>query len=167
MTLPSLPSSADKKNISFSPNCPCGSGKDYALCCKRLITGKIQSFTPEELMRSRYTAYVIRDVSYLLRTWHPSTRPPSIDPDTIPQWNSLQIVETNENDATGQGTVEFIAKAKIYEKTFILHEKSRFIKDNDGWLYIDGEMRESRDKPGRNAPCPCGSGKKFKKCCEA
>jgi len=151
--------------------CPCSSGKPYQACCGPFIAGDAPAATAEELMRSRYTAYVLREVNYLLATWHPSTRPAAIDPETIPAWQGLRIVHTNAGGKGDlNGMVEFIATATDRGTTLRLHEASRFVREDGGWLYIDGEIKEDPAakqpaKPGRNAPCPCGSGKKFKKCC--
>lgn len=124
-------------------------------------------------MRSRYTAYVVRDVDYLIKTWHPSTRPISISPDTIPEWYGLYIVHTEDGTATDdKGIVEFKATALSQKKIWRLHEISRFKKEDGQWFYIDGDIKGDSppvvrrgEKVGRNDPCPCGSGKKFKKCC--
>jgi len=123
-------------------------------------------------MRSRYTAYVTRDVEYVLKSWHPSTRPACFDPTSIPDWHDLRIVRTEagqENDR--RGMVEFIATALAPQSVYTLHEASRFVKEDDLWFYVDGDLlpepppMASSQKIGRNEPCPCGSGKKFKKCC--
>ena len=121
-------------------------------------------------MRSRYTAYVLKDVNYLLRTWHSSTRPAAIVSAAIPEWCDLHVVRTEAGDESdNNGVVEFKAKAVGQKKIRTLHEVSRFEKENDQWLYVDGDMQESpsviNNKVGRNARCPCGSGKKYKKCC--
>ncbi|MBU0964941.1 MAG: SEC-C domain-containing protein [Proteobacteria bacterium] len=150
--------------------CPCGSGKSFSACCQPLLAGDLSADSATELMRSRYTAYVVRDVSYILRTWHPSTRPARIDPHTIPAWNGLEIIGPETIDETGRATVEFKARASASSvRMLLLHENSRFVRENGHWLYVDGDVRESVDKatnkPGRNSPCPCGSGRKFKKCC--
>lgn len=130
------------------------------------------AITAEALMRSRYTAYVVKNVDYLLKTWHPSTKPANIDLGTIPKWNGLHIVSTEAGDESDSyGTVEFKATALSQGKIFRLHEKSRFVKEHGRWLYVDGDIKDDRPpntrvkKIGRNEPCPCGSGKKFKKCC--
>jgi SEC-C motif-containing protein len=124
-------------------------------------------------MRSRYSAYVVGDIPYVLNTWHASTRPSAIDPATLPNWCSLEIIRTEKGQADDdEGLVEFNAKAFSLHKTIELHEVSRFIKVAGQWLYVSGDVRGSRrgaghetEKVGRNVPCPCGSGKKFKRCC--
>lgn len=124
-------------------------------------------------MRSRYTAYAERNISYLLRTWHPSTRPSVLDPATIPNWCGLQIVRTERGrEDDGEGIVEFVATALMRNTLCTLHEISRFVRETGEWLYVTGDLLEDGkpaeirpNKTGRNDPCPCGSGKKFKKCC--
>jgi len=154
-------------------SCPCNSGAPYTECCDPLLSGSRSATTAEALMRSRYSAYVVRDVAYLLRTWHPSTRPLTIEPTTIPDWHGLHVIHTEKGMETDdEGVVEFEASSLSLEKIWRLHEVSRFVKENGRWLYVDGDIKgdlppaeRSGPKVGRNDPCPCGSGKKFKKCC--
>ena len=153
----------------FNP-CPCNSGNAYSACCGPLIAGDQYAHTAEALMRSRYTAYVIKNVDYLLKTWHPSTRPLRLDSQTIPDWCGLQVIRSEAGaESDNRGVVEYEAKAIVRKKIHNLHEISRFVKENNQWLYVDGDILESppvgRHKVGRNEPCPCGSGRKFKKCC--
>jgi SEC-C motif-containing protein len=125
------------------------------------------------LMRSRYTAYVEHNIGYLLRTWHPSTRPAVIDSAAIPEWCGLEIVRTRRGGETdNEGTVEFMATALVDDKLCKLRETSRFVREDGQWLYVAGDLIAAGDqakvgstKVGRNDPCPCGSGRKFKKCC--
>ncbi|MBU4262622.1 MAG: SEC-C domain-containing protein [Proteobacteria bacterium] len=155
--------------MTAADTCPCGSGKSFSACCQHLLDGSLSPGSATELMRSRYTAYVVRDVAYILRTWHPSTRPTRIDPHTIPTWNGLVIIGAETDDEKGRATVEFKARAMTSGRMLLLHEKSRFVREKGQWFYVDGDVRESADqaadKPGRNSPCPCSSGRKFKKCC--
>jgi SEC-C motif-containing protein len=124
-------------------------------------------------MRSRYTAYVARNDGYLLRTWHPSTRPYGLDPDGQPEWCGLEILRTEDGgERDNTGMVEFVATAMIGQKVHRLHEVSRFVREQGLWLYVDGkssgegqEAVAGAGKVGRNELCPCNSGKKFKKCC--
>ncbi len=88
-------------------------------------------------MRSRYAAYVLKLASYLLATWHPSTRPSSIDLDT-PKWLGLQVRHHQETGDTA--TVEFVARYKVGGKAHRLHEVSRFIREDGRWYYVDGEF---------------------------
>ena len=151
--------------------CPCGSNKNYRECCGLYISGEANAPTAEALMRSRYTAYTKQDDDYLLDTWHPDTRPldnPSDDSNTL--WTGLEVLHTDEGkEKDSQGIVEFIAYCNVKGTASHLHEISRFVRENDHWYYLDGKgqqpVRRETPKVGRNDPCPCGSGKKFKKCC--
>ncbi len=158
--------------MTSNDTCPCNSGPPYSSCCEPLISGKETATTAEALMRSRYTAYVVKNLDYLLKTWHPSTKPSNIDFRTVPQWNDLHIVNTEAGgESDSRGTVEFKATSLSQGKIVQLHEKSRFVKELYQWLYVDGDIRGDRlpvagvRKIGRNEPCPCGSSRKFKKCC--
>jgi SEC-C motif-containing protein len=138
-----------------------------------LLSGDHLACTAEALMRSRYTAYVVRDIAYLLKSWHPLTRPDKIDPAAIPEWSDLNIIRTEKGTETdSEGIVEFQAAAFFRKNMLRLHEVSRFVKEDGQWLYVDGDIKndslpaeKNAPKVGRNDPCPCGSGKKFKKCC--
>ncbi|MGD9949714.1 MAG: YchJ family protein [Desulfobulbus sp.] len=157
--------------------CPCESGLPFATCCGPLLAGENPATTAEALMRSRYTAYTRSAISYLLETWHSSTRPEDIDVDAIPHWCGLEILGTALGQADdSEGLVEFRATALAGERLIVLRERSRFVREEGGWRYLDGEFIEEEQpsipspaaktkKVGRNDPCPCGSGKKFKKCC--
>ena len=154
--------------------CPCRSGMGYMECCGVAHTGQRKAATAEALMRSRYCAYILGDIPYLLRTWHPSTRPAVIDPAAIPDWRGLDILRAEEGqEGDNQGIVEFRATALSQGKFFTLHEVSRFVREAGQWLYVSGDITPDSaqaasavpNKAGRNSPCPCGSGKKFKKCC--
>jgi SEC-C motif-containing protein len=123
--------------------CPCNSNKPYSTCCEPLLAGDKNAITAENLMRSRYTAYVQRDVKYLLKTWHPSTRPANIDPATISEWYGLHIVNTEEGgEIDDEGVVEFKATSLSQKKIWRRHEISRFVKEDGQWFYIDGEIQE-------------------------
>ena len=116
--------------------CPCHHGASYGVCCKPLHDGQAAP-TAERLMRSRYAAYVLKLDSYLFATWHPSTRPPSIDLDT-PKWLGLQVRHHQETGDTA--TVEFVARYKVGGTAHRLHEVSRFIREDGRWYYVDGEF---------------------------
>ena len=156
--------------------CPCGSGKALSECCGPLLASEQNADTAEQLMRSRYSAYVLNNDKYLASTWHPSMRSSDVDQNDQqkPDWQGLEILKTvaGEPDDT-EGTVEFIARFKVNNRIGKLHERSRFIKEEGRWFYLDGEEQEAtppktiirKEKIGRNEPCPCGSGKKYKRCC--
>lgn len=121
-------------------------------------------------MRSRYTAYVRRDARHLLRTWHPKTRPKKIElqHDTT-QWLGLRIRDVQAGTETdNEGIVEFAAEFQVQKEIRVMIERSHFVKSEQGWLYVDGAdptKPSAPQKVGRNEPCPCQSGKKYKQCC--
>jgi len=158
--------------------CPCGSGSDFEDCCGPLITGGIPAPTPEALMRSRFTAFVRGDLDHIKKTLVREERDkfdPSAARDMVEtyKWISLEILSTSlggEKDDTG--TVNFAAHYKKDGAFQVHHEQSKFHREEGRWVYVDGDINPKGDpvrvdKVGRNQPCPCGSGKKFKKCCGA
>lgn len=166
----------ERATTTETKDCPCGSGKPFTQCCEPLLKGKARAEAPEQLMRSRYTAFAVGDIDYIFDTH---------DPDTVEQidrkstetwskqseWLGLEILETKlggPEDYTG--TVEFVARYKARGTKIDHREVATFRKHNGRWLFVDGEevagppvVREG-PKVGRNDPCPCGSGKKYKKC---
>ncbi|MET7476262.1 YchJ family metal-binding protein [Streptomyces sp. NPDC005648] len=120
-----------------SPSCPCGSAETYEGCCGRFHRGEAPAPTAGTLMRSRYSAFVKRDAEYLLRTWHPRTRPAQVDFDPGMRWTGLEILATTDGTAFHTtGTVTFRASFKGGS----LHERSRFERVDGAWLYVDGEF---------------------------
>ena len=117
-------------------SCPCGSGLDYADCCRSYIEGCTPAPTAEALMRSRYTAFAQNNVAYLMESWHLSTRPRSLDLASNMKWIRLKIVNSSES------TVEFVATCRIDGKAHKLHEVSRFVFEAGRWYYVDGEIDE-------------------------
>ncbi|MGB2110006.1 MAG: YchJ family protein [Marinobacter vinifirmus] len=142
--------------------CPCGGGQVYSACCGRWHAGA-PAPSPEALMRSRFTAFVTGDSNYLLATWHPDTRPESLSLDGSPEWTALQIFSAGEQGA--KGLVHFRAIYRTGSGWGYLEEHSDFVKEGGHWFYVAGETSEGTLKPGRNEPCPCGSGRKYKSCC--
>lgn len=115
---------------------------------------------------SRYCAFVMQDADYLIKTWHPSCGAAALRAELIAgfahtEWLGLTVFEHCWQDADNIGFVSFVARFTEGGKTGAIIERSRFLKENGQWYYIDG----TRPQFGRNDPCPCGSGKKFKKCC--
>lgn len=98
--------------------------------------------TAEQLMRSRYSAFVLHDVSYLLATWHPDTRPRCLTLDSDQRWLGLKVKRV-EAGGVGDptGVVEFVARYKIAGRGYRLHEVSRFSYIDGAWLYVDGELK--------------------------
>ncbi|MFM2483600.1 YchJ family protein [Celerinatantimonas yamalensis] len=146
-------------------DCYCQSGLPYSQCCQPLHQGQ-PALTPLALMRARYSAFVLGLGDYLWHTHHPDYRKGlSIEilnqQDT--QWVKLQIELHAYPQDMSFGLVEFKAWYRQETGLGCLHERSRFVKLNDRWVYTDGDISP---KPiGRNAPCPCQSGKKYKQCC--
>ncbi len=130
-------------------------------------------------MRSRYTAYTIEEIDYIVDSHDPSVtgdvdRDATLEWAQKSEWLGLEIVDVEaggKDDA--EGTVEFIARYRVQGAEASHHERSRFRRAEGRWVYLDGEMVKPkpmvREEPkvGRNSPCPCGSGQKFKKCCGA
>lgn len=150
--------------------CPCGSGSTLAACCGRFHCGEPAPH-PEALMRSRYSAFALDLTDYLLATWHTSTRPRHLEPGSATRWVRLEVLESGESgggeggEEGGRGHVHFRATFREGRRWAVLEENSRFVKEAGRWVYLDGSPSVTRLKPGRNDPCPCGSGGKFKGCC--
>ena len=121
--------------------CPCGSGNPEKDCCRPFLQAVNLPASAEALMRSRYTAYVLKDAAYLLATWHPDTRPGSLDFDqeSPPQWLGLAIKRHLQIDAH-HAEVEFVARYKINGRGFRMQETSRFEWIDGRWLYLDGDL---------------------------
>lgn len=123
-------------------DCPCGSGLKYTDCCGRFIETDQTPQTAKDLMRSRYTAYVKSNSDYLLTTWHSSTRPDNLDERNTQKWIGLKIIGTEAGQADdSEGVVEFIAGYKVNGRAYRLHEISRFVKEDDRWFYVDGDIQ--------------------------
>jgi SEC-C motif-containing protein len=120
-------------------------------------------------MRSRYTAYTRREAPYLLRTWHPATRPASLALENDrTQWLGLRVLAREAGQASdARGVVEFSADFLHEGKTRSLHERSEFVRVEGAWRYLSGAQPARTATPGRNERCPCQSGKKYKHCCGA
>ncbi len=118
--------------------CPCGSAQDLADCCGQWHAGLAAGLfapTPEALMRSRYSAYVLGLIDYLVATWHPSTAPGDLELQPI-KWLGLEV---RHAQATGDaGVVEFVARCKVNGRAERMHELSRFVREQGRWYYIDG-----------------------------
>ncbi|MFE6363332.1 YchJ family protein [Streptomyces sp. NPDC057806] len=117
--------------------CPCGRSEPYETCCGRFHSGAAAAPTAEALMRSRYCAFVRGNAPYLLRTWHPRTRPARLDLDPAMKWTGLEILAATEGSAFhATGTVTFRASFRGGS----LHERSRFERVDGAWVYVDGEF---------------------------
>jgi SEC-C motif-containing protein len=148
--------------------CPCGSGHPYGQCCGPIHRGG-SADTAEALMRSRYSAYDLGLTDYLAESWHPDTRPDESLESPV-KWVGLEIVSTDQGGPEdSEGEVEFCAGYLDGERLESLCERSRFVRFEGRWVYLDGVPGAGDGAPGqrigRNEPCPCGSGAKFKRCC--
>lgn len=123
-------------------NCMCLSGEQYGDCCGRFHSGAAEASTAEQLMRSRYCAFVLLDAAYLLRTWHSSTAPAALDLDPELQWRRLDIMATSGGGPMeNRGTVEFKAWFRHGSERGTHHELSRFVREDRRWFYVDGDIR--------------------------
>lgn len=157
--------------------CPCGSTKTYADCCQQVISGERRAETAEQLMRSRYAAYVRREIPWLRESLHPGQRAGYDDASSREwaeraEWHGIEILKTSKGGQDDEeGTVEFIVSFTENGVRQEHHELSSFQKKGGAWYFTEGKLLPPRPvvrqtpKAGRNDPCPCGSGKKFKKCC--
>jgi SEC-C motif domain protein len=119
--------------------CPCGTGLPYAECCGPLHDGTTSAATAEQLMRSRYSAFAVGDPAYLLATWHPTTRPRTLDLDDDARWVGLDVLATSGGTMlTTEGTVEFRAHSVRGGRAGAQHENSRFLREGGRWYYVDG-----------------------------
>ena len=157
--------------------CCCGSGREMDVCCGPILEGTKPAETAEALMRARYSAFVTKQAEFLHNSLHPDHRD---DHDIAAtrrwadrsQWLGLKVLEVKAGGQDDEeGTVEFIATYKDHDLVKPHHEISSFRKLDGIWYFVDGKLvppvTEVRTQPkvGRNDPCPCGSGKKYKKCC--
>ena len=117
--------------------CPCGSGLDYEACCGPLHAGG-RAPTAERVMRARYSAYTLGDEAYLLRSWHPDSRPPTIDVERSARWQRLEVLAVTGGGMLDRtGTVEFVAHYREGDRAAELREVSRFDRVDGEWLYVD------------------------------
>ncbi|KWT61985.1 hypothetical protein ADL21_10475 [Streptomyces albus subsp. albus] len=117
--------------------CPCGLEASYAECCARFHRGEAAAPTAERLMRSRYSAFAAGDAPYLLRTWHPATRPAGVEFEPGQRWTRLEILGTTGGSAFhSEGTVEFRAHYTLRGEPGAQEENSRFVRDEGAWVYL-------------------------------
>lgn len=125
-------------------NCPCQSGLLFDDCCQPFLNFKKNTLTPTQLMRSRYSAYVMQNVDYLIATWHPKTLPKKLNDEIAhAKWIDLTIIaESIDSKDPNQGFVEFVAIYRNQQgRAQKMHELSRFTKQNEHWFYMDGEFK--------------------------
>lgn len=148
--------------------CPCQKQQDnpveYQHCCQPFhdgLAGPTQkAISPKQLMRSRYSAYVLGLDSYLKGTWHSSTCPHSLSAQPDDQWLKLEVLTDSETQ------VQFKAFFKDQDGFQCLEETSDFVIENNRLVYLSGVTQMHTITLSRNDVCLCGSGKKFKKCCQ-
>lgn len=157
--------------------CPCGSSLAYNECCGSVIKGERPAANAEQVMRARYSAYVRKEIGYLFSSLHPDNRSDFDEKSTRKwaensEWHKLEILNTfGGGPEDSEGRVEFIASYTERGVKKDHHELATFSKQAGNWYFVSGgavppkQMVRSAPKVGRNDPCPCGSGKKFKKCC--
>jgi SEC-C motif domain protein len=153
--------------------CPCDSGEQYARCCEPYLLAKEIPKTSEQLMRSRYCAFVLVKVGYIQETMRDAALKKFDFEDTREwtaslRWLGLEVLHSEQHADVGY--VEFIARYVSSEGTEeVMHEKSKFKRYAGRWYYVNAVQRLNSGsvvkKIGRNDPCHCGSGRKFKKCC--
>ncbi|MBU0926553.1 MAG: YchJ family protein [Spirochaetes bacterium] len=158
----------------MSELCPCGSGRDYSACCGPVISGAAKAQTAEALMRSRYSAYAKGEVDYIMKS---CVEDDGIDAEATRSWSEnadwkgLKILRTEKGGPSdAEGVVEFVASYVMDGLKDEHKETARFVKKDGTWLYDSGDVKtatvvRATPKVGRNEPCPCGSGKKYKQCC--
>lgn len=157
--------------------CPCGSGLALEACCGPYVREGKPAPTAEALMRSRYTAHCLGEYDYLDASTHPSMREEVSTEEMrawseAVEWSGLEVISV-KGGAQGDevGEVSFVARYVLGGVPQELREDSFFRCEDGRWYYVDGAVygqepfRREAPKVGRNEPCPCGSGKKYKKCC--
>ncbi|MDJ0036897.1 YchJ family protein [Pantoea allii] len=150
----------------MSESCPCCSGKQYSLCCQPFVKGTEIPLSAEQLMRSRYCAYVKHDVDYLVSTWHPTRCDPALagllsERFAGTEWLSLNVTHCEPGRNQDEAFVTFFARYRENGVNRAMYERSRFLREDQRWYYVDGITPAI----GRNDRCPCGADKKYKKCC--
>jgi SEC-C motif-containing protein len=165
------------KGIAFMTACPCCSGRELDACCGPILAGT-PAATAEALMRSRYSSVVLNQIDHLEATHAPElkeefNRSWAEGMARDAKWQGLEILAvTGGGPEDETGVVEFAARFKLEGSDRLHHERSQFRKEAGRWVYVSGEMNPKGEprrvtKVGRNDPCACGSGRKYKKCCGA
>jgi SEC-C motif-containing protein len=141
----SSPFASPSASSASSAPCPCGTGRPYDACCGALHRafaerGELLAADAQALMRSRYTAYTLDLIPYLLATWHPDTRPETLERGEADlRWLGLDVRRHERQDADHE-TVEFVARSKVAGRAQRMHEISRFVREGGAWLYVDGQI---------------------------
>lgn len=163
--------------IDSDQGCPCGSGNSFASCCEPVIKGERESATAAELMRARYSAFATGAIDFIVSSTHSSTRG-EVNVADITEWSQtstwhgLEIIDTKDVDEN-KSLVSFAAQFTQRGQDVNHRELSLFEREAGKWRFVTGDplknptVRYETPRTGRNEPCPCGSGKKYKKCCGA
>ena len=153
--------------------CPCGSGVIFGECCEPILENRKPAATAEQLMRARFVAHVQHDFRFLHNTYRPTAgRPYEPEAGEPPvQWTKLVVHSHEAGSLPDKAYVDFSAYGVEAGVEKVLHEKAEFLRIDGVWLYNrearlgPAPYKAAAPKPGRNDPCPCGSGKKYKQCC--
>jgi len=156
--------------------CLCGSGKELVGCCGPIMDNPATARTPEELMRARFSAHCQRNYPFLVESTHPEHREGVSEKEIAEwadniHWTELEVHSTTPGATDDEGQVAFTAHFTIKDMPQELREDASFVREGGRWFYVDGHVhgpepyRRETPRVGRNEPCPCGSGKKYKKCC--
>lgn len=148
--------------------CYCGSGKDFECCCGPYLDSAVVVETAEQLMRSRYSAFKLKNERYLRASWVSGQCPENLSFDEQVNWIKLDILSTEKGlRADQEGVVEFKAWFILQDELHCIHEKSDFERLQGRWLYRSGSLYEVPvESLSMKQSCPCGSGKKYKHCCK-
>jgi SEC-C motif domain protein len=170
MPIPEVGSKSGDKET----RCPCGSGLPFESCCGPVLAGNRLAETAEALMRARFTAHVRHEFAFLHRSHRPTARLPYVpEPGEGKrvQWTRLVIHGHSLGKSPDTAYVDFSAYGTEDGAEVVLHENAEFLRENGAWTYAralregPAPYRREAPRPGRNDPCPCGSGKKYKQCC--
>lgn len=169
-----MTSPTTRPTIGSDSPCPCGSGKTYGQCCEPLLKQERKAATAEELMRSRFTAHFVGDERHLHRTYLETARKPFTAAEAQGfdvTWTRLVIHAHEPGPKPETAYVDFTAYFNDAGTERPMHEKSEFSQIDGAWYYArtvrsgPAPVKSAQPKVGRNEPCPCGSGKKYKHCC--
>lgn len=164
--------SAARPTPSADAPCPCGSGQPFGRCCQPLLQRTRPAANAEELMRSRFTAHALRDFEHVHRTYLGTADKPFVPETELAdiEWTRLVVHSHTEGPKPDQAFVDFSAYFKDGSGEQAIHENSEFRRIDGTWFYTRTVRNgpapiKAAAKVGRNDPCPCGSGKKYKHCC--
>jgi SEC-C motif-containing protein len=170
MSQPTSPSAA---KVQPGQPCPCGSGRNFEACCQPVLSGAQPAATAEALMRARFTAHVVHDFRFLHASDHSNAGRAYVEEAGEPSitWQKLDIHAHEPGADANTAYVDFSAYGTEQGAEHVLHEKSEFRRIDGKWIYVKAlrlgpaPFKSAAPKVGRNDPCPCGSGKKYKHCC--